>query len=82
MSARVADPVDAIDTPALVIDLDAMQRNLQRMAAFARDRQVRLRPHAKMHKSAPPSRDCKSTPAQSVCACRRSARPNALRRRA
>ena len=52
MSARVADPVDAIDTPALVIDLDAMQRNLQRMAAFARDRQVRLRPHAKMHKSA------------------------------
>lgn len=43
--------VGAIDTPALVIDLDAMERNLQTMAAFAQDRQVRLRPHAKMHKS-------------------------------
>ena len=44
--------VDAIDTPALVIDLDAMERNLARMAAFARTHGMRLRPHAKMHKSA------------------------------
>ena len=42
----------AIDTPALVIDLDAMERNLARMADFCRERGVRLRPHAKMHKSA------------------------------
>ena len=40
-----------IETPALVIDLDAMERNLAAMAAFARAHQVRLRPHAKMHKS-------------------------------
>jgi D-serine deaminase-like pyridoxal phosphate-dependent protein len=46
------DSVQAIDTPALVIDLDAMQRNLERMAAFARERGLRLRPHAKMHKCA------------------------------
>ena len=44
--------VGAIDTPALVIDLDAMERNLHTMAAFAKNHQVRLRPHAKMHKSA------------------------------
>jgi len=44
--------VDTIDTPWLVIDLDAMERNLARMAAFAREHGVRLRPHAKMHKSA------------------------------
>jgi D-serine deaminase-like pyridoxal phosphate-dependent protein len=49
---RLADPVSAIDTPALVIDLDAMERNLARMATFARTAGVRLRPHAKMHKSA------------------------------
>jgi D-serine deaminase-like pyridoxal phosphate-dependent protein len=49
---QCGDATDAIDTPALVIDLDAMQRNLQRMAAFASDRNLRLRPHAKMHKSA------------------------------
>ena len=52
MTARAGDPVEAIDTPALVIDLDAMQRNLERMAAFARTHGLRLRPHAKMHKSA------------------------------
>ncbi len=51
-AARVGDPVDAIDTPALVIDLDAMERNLNAMAAFVRERGLRLRPHAKMHKSA------------------------------
>ena len=56
MSATLASltgqGVEAIDTPALVIDLDAMERNLARMAAFARTHGVRLRPHAKMHKSA------------------------------
>ena len=50
--AVVGAGVDAIDTPALVIDLDAMERNLAAMAAFARSHNVVLRPHAKMHKSA------------------------------
>lgn len=50
--ARIGDPVAAIDTPALVIDLDAFERNLYGMAAFARERGMRLRPHAKMHKCA------------------------------
>ncbi len=50
--AQVGDPVAAVDTPALVVDLDAMQRNLAAMAAFARERGLRLRPHAKTHKSA------------------------------
>jgi D-serine deaminase-like pyridoxal phosphate-dependent protein len=50
--ARPGDSVAAIDTPALVLDLDAMDRNLARMAAFAREHRLRLRPHAKMHKSA------------------------------
>ncbi len=48
----IGQPVAMIDTPALVIDLDAMERNLMAMAAFARERGLRLRPHAKMHKSA------------------------------
>lgn len=47
----VGQPVAAIDTPALVVDLDAMQRNLSRMAEFARKHGLRWRPHAKMHKS-------------------------------
>jgi D-serine deaminase-like pyridoxal phosphate-dependent protein len=48
----IGDSVARIDTPALVIDLDAMERNLAAMAAFARARHVALRPHAKMHKCA------------------------------
>ena len=41
-----------IDTPALIIDLDAMERNIARMADFAQRHGMRWRPHAKLHKSA------------------------------
>ncbi len=37
-------------TPFLVIDLGAMETNLQRMAAYFADRPARLRPHVKHHK--------------------------------
>ncbi len=47
----IGKPVDAIDTPSLVVDLDAMERNLTRMAEFAKKHDIRWRPHAKMHKS-------------------------------
>jgi D-serine deaminase-like pyridoxal phosphate-dependent protein len=47
----IGQGVNAIDTPSLVVDLDAMMRNLSRMADFARKRDLRWRPHAKMHKS-------------------------------
>lgn len=40
-----------LDTPALLIDLPAMTRNIERMAAFAKARGVNLRPHVKTHKS-------------------------------
>src|SRR3989338_8058520 len=52
LSDLLGRPAAAIDTPALVIDLDAMERNLDHMAAFAAQHGVMLRPHAKMHKSA------------------------------
>ena len=48
----IGQRTDAIDTPALVIDLDAMDRNIQRLAEFATKHQVQWRPHAKTHKSA------------------------------
>ncbi len=52
LTGLIGQPVRFIDTPALVIDLDAMERNLKAMAKFASAHQVKLRPHAKMHKSA------------------------------
>jgi len=51
--ARVGQPASEIDTPALVIDLDAYERNLDRMACgIAAYPGVRLRAHAKTHKCA------------------------------
>ena len=49
--AEPGAPVDEVDTPALLIDLDALEKNLDRMAALARKAGVKLRPHAKTHKS-------------------------------
>jgi len=40
-----------VDTPALIIDLDAFERNLRRMADAIAQAGVRLRAHAKTHKS-------------------------------
>ena len=48
----VGQPVAAIDTPALVLDLDALSRNIALMADYAHAQGLRLRPHAKTHKSA------------------------------
>ena len=52
LQGLIGQSVAAIDTPALVVDLDAMERNLQKMADYAQSHGVKLRPHAKMHKSA------------------------------
>ncbi len=42
--------ISDLDTPALLIDLDIMERNLARVAAYAREHSLRLRPHTKTHK--------------------------------
>ncbi len=39
-----------IETPALLVDLDRMEANLERMAAFFRGMPAKLRPHFKNHK--------------------------------
>lgn len=49
--AAPGQPFSQIDTPALVLDLDAFERNLDRMARFAERAGIRVRPHAKTHKS-------------------------------
>ncbi len=48
--ARPGDAVDDIDTPALVVDLDAFERNLDLMANAVRGAGIALRPHGKAHK--------------------------------
>jgi len=47
----VGRPVEELDTPALLVDLDAMDRNIGAIAAAMAERGVTWRPHAKGHKS-------------------------------
>ena len=49
--ASPGDPVASIETPALVLDLDAFERNVDAMAREVASRGLRLRPHAKAHKT-------------------------------
>lgn len=67
LAQLVGRGVGEIDTPALVIDLDAMRRNIARMAEFARKHDVRWRPHAKMHKSVELARMQREAGAHGVC---------------
>ncbi len=49
--AQPGMPEDEIDTPALVLDLDAFEWNLDHMAELLAPTRTRLRAHAKTHKS-------------------------------
>ncbi len=40
-----------LDTPALVVDFDKLERNIARMQQIADDAHVKLRPHCKTHKT-------------------------------
>jgi D-serine deaminase-like pyridoxal phosphate-dependent protein len=51
MKREASNEIYSIDTPALVVDLDKLERNLRRMASRAKEAGVRLRPHIKTHKS-------------------------------
>ena len=48
--AEVGMRVEEVDTPALLLDLDAFERNLRRMQDAVAGRKIRVRAHAKAHK--------------------------------
>ena len=48
--ARIGQMLSELDTPTLLLDRAACDRNLARMAAFFADRPAQLRPHFKNHK--------------------------------
>jgi len=56
-----------LNTPVLVLDVDALDRNIQRMAALAANHSVALRPHAKTHKSVDIAQRQKAAGAVGVC---------------
>jgi len=59
--------LEAVDTPALIVDLDAFERNLARLNESIAGRGVRLRAHAKTHKCAEIARRQVAAGAVGVC---------------
>lgn len=47
---RIGSPLTELDTPTLLLDRAASDRNLAKMAAFFQKRPAKLRPHFKNHK--------------------------------
>ena len=43
-------PIEELETPCLLLDLDALEHNIGVMATYYRDRPAKLRPHTKNHK--------------------------------
>ncbi len=57
----------SLNTPALVLDLEMLDRNIAEMATFAKAHDVKLRPHSKTHKSADIARRQIAAGALGVC---------------
>jgi len=51
MTNEIGMRVCEISTPAVVVDLDVVERNVAQMAAYCRAHQLGLRPHIKTHKT-------------------------------
>ena len=61
---------DEIPTPALLLDLDAFESNIDTMAAHLRARHKGFRPHGKTHKCPEVARALMRAGAAGICAAR------------
>ena len=50
MNPTAAVHASDLDTPAILIDLDIMERNLRKLSDYSREHGFRVRPHTKTHK--------------------------------
>ena len=67
VSLPIATLDGRLDTPAILVDLDIVDANIARMAAFARRTGLALRPHIKTHKSLAMARRQMEAGAVGVC---------------
>ena len=75
--AEIGMSLADVDTPALIVDLDAFERNLAAMADNIAAAGVRIRPHAKTHKCAVIARRQMALGAVGVC-CQKVSEAEAL----
>jgi len=66
----VKKSVKELPTPALLIDLDIFERNLQALANYMKGRPVSFRPHAKAHKSPAVGKLQLASGARGLCAAK------------
>lgn len=46
----IGTPVEGLDTPALVVDLDALEHNISTLHSFFQQKAARVRPHVEVHR--------------------------------
>ena len=66
-SAAIGRPVEELDTPALVLDLDILDANIARTAEIAQNAGARLRPHIKTHRMLAVAQRQIDAGAQGIC---------------
>jgi 3-hydroxy-D-aspartate aldolase len=59
--------IEELDTPSLLVDLDVMEDNLQRMQTFIDGTAIALRPHTKAHKIPDLAKQQVALGAQGIC---------------
>ena len=70
LEALIGQPIAEIPTPALLVDLDALERNIKTMADHCRARGVNLRPHGKHFKCPALAHKLVAAGAVGVCAAK------------
>lgn len=75
--ASIGMRIEEVDTPALIVDLDAFEHNLRALMEAVRDSGVRVRPHAKTHKCPDIARQQIALGAVGVC-CQKVSEAEAL----
>jgi D-serine deaminase-like pyridoxal phosphate-dependent protein len=66
-TTSIGQPIDVLDTPALVLDQDVVQANIARTVEIAQASGARLRPHIKTHRMIAVARHQIEAGAQGIC---------------
>lgn len=74
---QIGTLIEDVDTPCLLVELDAYERNIERMAKFMQDNGLRHRAHAKNHKCAVIAHEQMAAGAVGVC-CQKVSEAEAL----
>ena len=64
---KVGDPVSSLDTPSMIVDLDVMEQNIQKLMSQLLPTDVNIRPHWKTTKSATLAQKLISAGAKGAC---------------